>query len=257
MRPIEEQGYLTIAVNTATVDYVDCARQLMRSIKVWNPNARTCLLTDQPVKDAVFDYVKILPCVDHDNPYANDPQVFKLTPFRETIKLEADLLVVGDISHWWQMLRHRDLVVSTGCRTWRDQASDCRFYRRVFDENNFPDVYNAITYWRLSETARDFFKWVREIFNHWDQYRTLLHFPDEVPSTDLVYAMAAQIMGPEKVTLPFVSYPRMVHMKQHHAGIMLSDWTKELVWEYDHGELKVNTIAQYGAFHYHVKDWRP
>ena len=257
LRPVEEQGYVVIATNTESVDYVDCARRLMQSVKHWHPGSRTCLITDQDTVDPAFDYVRVLPEPDSDNPYANDWQIFRLTPFRETIKLEADMLIVSDCSHWWSMLRHRDVVVSTGCRTWQNEISTGRYYRRLFDQNNLPDVYNAITYWRLSKTARDFFHWVREIFSNWHQYRCLLKFPDDVPSTDLVYAMVAQIMGPETVTMPFASYPRIVHMKQHHAGLVSKDWTQELTWEYHDHELRVNTMAQWGAFHYHIKEWQP
>ena len=257
LRPIEEQGYVTVAVNTDSADYVDLARGLMQSVKHWHPGARTCLITDQPVTDPAFDHVRLISAPDRDNPYANDPQVFRLTPFRETIKLEADMLIVSECSHWWNMLRHRDLVVSTGCRTWQGHTGSNRHYRRVFDENSLPDVYNAVTYWRLSVVAQEFFRWVQVIFSDWGRYRGLIRFPEAVPSTDLVYAMAAQIMGPELVTLPFAEYPRITHMKQHHAGTVGRDWTRELVWEYHDHELKINTVAQWGAFHYHVKTWRP
>ncbi len=191
-----------LAVNTATVDYVRCAAMLVQSLKTQHPDAKVCLITDQPVTDSVFDYVHTLPVVS-DNAYANDAAVFQLTPFRETIKLEADMWIVSNIDHWWDMFRHRDLVISTGCRTWRDEVSHNRRYRKIFDDNNLPDVYNAITYWRLSQTAQEFFVLVRNIFAHWAEYRKLLKFSEDVPSTDVVYAMAAQIMGPESVTLPF------------------------------------------------------
>ncbi len=148
------------------------------------------------------------------------------------------------------ILLHRDVVVSTGCRNWQDQVSLARNYRSVFDANNLPDVYNAITYWRLSLTAREFFMLVRDIFANWPQFRQLLKFAPETADTDLVYAMAAEIMGVERVTLPFVSYPKIVHMKRHHAGTETEHWGRELVWEYSDWRLRINTVAQWGAFHY-------
>jgi hypothetical protein len=254
LRPLEEQGYLIVATNTDTVDYIACAVRLAASIRKWHLTARICLITNQEVNDIVFDHVRQLPTHCKTNPWANDWQVAKLTPFRETIKLEADMLIASSIEHWWTMFRHRDVVVSTGCRNWKDQTSTARHYRAVFDENKLPDVYNAVTYWRLSETSQEFFRYVRDIFERWDQYRTMLKFPDEVPSTDLVYAMAAQIVGVERVTMPFATYPKIVHMKQHHADTTTQDWTRELVWE--HNPLRINTVAQWGAFHYHIKDWK-
>ena len=254
--PIQsERGYLIMALNSDTVDYVDCARQLARSIRHFHPDAEICLLsnTDAPDFD-LFNYHETFLYPLSDNPYANDWQVFGASPFRQTIKLEADMVIASEIDHWWTMLEHRDVVISTGARDFYDQTTTNRFYRKVFDSNNLPDVYNAITYWRLSQTAQEFFRLVRTIFENWAQYKTLIKFPDEIPSTDLVYAMAAQIIGPERVTMPFVSYPRIVHMKRGIIPTQLQDWSKELIWEAN--PLRIHTVAQWGAVHYHQKDWR-
>jgi hypothetical protein len=256
LRPIEEQGYIIPAWNVGTVDYVDCARTLAKTILHHDPAARICLLTNEPyaAEPALFAYTHVVENIDTVNPFANDWLVFSQTPFRETIKLEADMLIASPISHWWSLFRHRDVVISTGCRNWRGDVSQARNYRRAFDENHLPDVYNAVTYWRLSARAKEFFDLTRDIFNSWTQYRTLLKGLPDVADTDLVYAMAAQIMGPEQVTLPFVDYPKITHMKRHHAGTQTERWTQELVWELD--PLRINTIAQWGAFHYNVKEWR-
>ena len=244
-----------MAQNSESVDYVDCACQLARSIKHFHPDAEICLLsnTDAPESN-LFKYQRTFAFPLSDNPYANDWQVFGVSPFRQTIKLEADMIIASEINHWWTMLEHRDVVISTGARDFYDQETSNRFYRKVFDANNLPDVYNAITYWRLSKTAQEFFQLVRTIFENWAQYKTLIKFPDEIPSTDLVYAMAAQIIGPEQVTMPFVSYPRIVHMKRGIIPTSLENWTQELNWESD--PLRIHTVAQWGAVHYHQKAWR-
>lgn len=255
MKPIDEQGYVILAVNTPGIDYLDCARTLTKTIKIWNPQAKICLITDQThANDPLYDHYRVIENVNYENLYANDWQVFYQTPFRETIKLEADMMIASSIDHWWDMFRHRDLVISTGCRNWHDNVSSSRQYRKVFDANHLPDVYNAITYWRLSETARNFFVLVRDIFDRWQEFKKLIRYPEEQPSTDLVYAMAAEIIGRELVTMPFASYPQIVHMKRFHAGTKTANWTQELVWEMD--PLRIQTQAQWGAFHFHVKDWR-
>ena len=250
---LTERGYLIPAIDTDTVDYLGCAIQLARSIRWWHPAANISVITVKRCADPVFDHVIPLPYGDQGG-FANDWQCFAASPYRQTIKLEADMVIASSIDHWWDMVQHRDVVISTGARDFYDQSAYSRFYRKTFDANNLPDVYNAITYWRVSRTAQDFFKLVRDIFENWNQYRTLLKFPDDVPSTDLVYAMVAQILGPELVTMPFASYPRIVHMKRHMIPIQTPNWTQELVWEYN--PLRFNTVAQWGAVHYHVKDWR-
>jgi hypothetical protein len=185
--------------------------------------------------------------------WANDWQMFSVSPYRQTIKLEADMIATSAIDHWWTLFELRDVVISQGCRNFYDQPADSRFYRKIFDQNHLPDVYNAITYWRLSKTALDFFDLIRNIFEHWNDYRTLLKFPDDTASTDVVYAMAAVIMGPERVTLPAGLGPSIVHMKRHINPIQSNDWTKELVWEND--PFRINTVSQWGMVHYHIKGW--
>ena len=256
MRPVDEQGYVILAINSDTVDYLNCARTLTKTIKRWDPGSKVCLITDAPQSnDPIYDHYRVIDSVDRENPWANDWRVFRNTPFRETIKLEADMLIVSDISHWWDLFRHRDVVVSTGCRTWQDQESTARNYRQVFDDNSLPDVYNAITYWRLSETAKEFFDLVRDIFLNWTEFRKLVKFAPETADTDLVYAMAAEIIGPERVTMPFATYPKITHMKKHHAGTQTEHWGQELVHEYQDWSLRIETVAQRGAFHY-GKGWR-
>jgi hypothetical protein len=241
LQPAFEQGYVIPAFDT-DVKYSKLAQRLADSIHQFDPEAAITILTNDDLHNTNV------------TGQALDYFAYKLSPYRETIKLEADMLMASPINHWWTMFRHRDVVISTGCRDFYGRVSDCRFYRRVFDENQLPDVYNAITYWRRSDTAAEFFRWVRAIFEDWSTFRRLLKFSDDVPSTDVVYAMAAQIVGAEKVTMPFATYPKIVHMKKHIVPIRTNNWTQELVWETD--PLRIQTVAQWGAFHYYVKDWQ-
>lgn len=255
MKPIAEQGFLIVAINTPECNYVSCADLLAKSIKHYHPDAQVCLLTSEDLQpNDWFDYVRPFPYPLVENAFANDWQVFHATPFRETIKLEADMLITRPIDHWWYLLRNRDVVVSTGCRDWQDRQASSRHYRKVFDANNLPDVYNAITYWRLSETAQEFFKTVRLIFENWLDYRALLKFPEDKPSTDVVYAMAAMIIGPERCTMPFANYPQIVHMKRQILGTQREKWQDELLWEYHDYIMRVNTVVQWNPFHYHQKE---
>jgi hypothetical protein len=233
-----ERGYLIPAIGA---EYQRCAEQLKRSILHFHPDAHVTIAT-----------ADMLPHGDLGG-WTNDWQMFRVSPYRQTIKLEADMIASGPVDHWWTLFELSDVVISQGCRTFRNDPANSRYYRRVFDANNLPDVYNAITYWRLSKTAQEFFVLVRNIFEHYTEFKKLLKFPEDVASTDLVYAMAAQIIGPELVTLPKGLGPTIVHMKQHINALQCRDWTQELIWETD--PLRINTIAQSGFVHYHQKEW--
>jgi hypothetical protein len=236
---LAERGYIIPAIGDT---YVACADRLKASILNFHPAVNITIVT----KD-------ILPHGDVGG-FANDWQMFQISPYRQTIKLEADMIVASPIDHWWTLFENRDVVISQGARTYYDQPAKSRYYRKVFDSNHLPDVYNAITYWRLSSTAKDFFDLVRGIFENWDEYKKLLKFSEDHASTDVVYAMAAKIMGVEHVTLPLGLGPTIVHMKQHINGLKTENWPQELIWEYN--PLRINTVAQHGTFHYHIKDWQ-
>jgi hypothetical protein len=256
----DERGYLIVASNNNIVNYVECARTLAKSIRLCMPSSKICLLTDSILDDDLFDYVREFPYGDQsaDNEWKlnNDWQVFHSTPFRQTIKLEADMLVTTDISHWWTMLEHKDVVIALGCRDYKNNKSSERYYRKLFDLNKLPDVYNAITYWRYSKLSMQFFELVKLIFENWDDYKTLLKGAfNEVATTDVVYAMVAVILGVDKVTLPgVVSYPSIIHMKKHINKLSSDEWHKQLVWELSH-DFRINTISQRYPFHYNQKEF--
>lgn len=236
-----ERGYLIPAFGDA---YVGCAQQLADSIREWHPTVDITILT-----------ADMLPYGDVGG-QANDWQVFASSPYRQTIKLEADMWCAGPIDHWWTLFENRDVVISQGARDFYDNPATSRYYRKFFDRNDLPDVYNAITYWRMSRTAQEFFNLVRQIFEQWTEFSKILVAADEEPTTDVVYALAAKIIGTEQVTLPLGLGPNIVHMKRHICDLVSDDWRRELVWERTRPGLRINTVAQWGMVHYYHKDWR-
>ena len=252
---LAERGYLIPAIDTDTVDYLSCAAQLAESIRQWHPDANIAVISVKRCDNPVFNHVIPLPHGDLGG-FANDWQCFAASPYRQTIKLEADMFVATPIDHWWTLFERRDVVISQGCKDLYNKPSRNRTYRRLFDINSLPDVYNAVTYWRFSARAKEFFDLIRTIFENWDRFKTLLKFPDEQPTTDVVYAMAAVILGVETVTLPQGMGPMITHMKRHIVPTLTEDWTEELVWEATNPGLRIHTVAQQGFVHYHIKDWR-
>lgn len=236
-----EQGIVIPAFNTADVDYERCAQQLRTSVLDFHPGAEITILTNRD-----------LPPTDLSG-QALDWFAYRLSPYRQTIKLEADMIMAGPCWHWFELFQHQDVCISTGCRDHLGQVSTARNYRRFLDQNHLPDVYNAIAYWRISRTARDFFTWCRVIFENWSEFRKLVSFSPDEPSTDYVYAMACDVVGRHLTTMPFASYPKIAHLKQHVVQGQQADWTREMVWETD--PLRIQTVAQWGAVHYVKKTW--
>lgn len=254
------KGFVILAQNTNTVNYVQCAEVLAHSIKRVMPDASITLITSDKGSTRYFDKVIPLPYGDLEPQSGwkliNDWQVYEASPYEYTIKLEADMFLPRSIEYWWDVLKHRDLVVSSCMRNFKGEISDCRVYRKFIDDNQLPDVYNSITYFKKSDTAERFYKIVRDIFENWDKYKTILKCnPDEPVTTDWVYSLACHIMGTKETILPTFTDMSMVHMKQFVNDLVSTDWTRELVYECLPNTFRVNTHPQIYPFHYHVKEF--
>lgn len=243
------KGFVIMAQNTEKTDYVKCAEALEKSIKRVMPDASVTIVTTD-----MLPYGDMAP--DSDWKLANDWQVYEASPYDETIKLEADMFIPRSIDHWWEILSKQDVVVCDKIRNYKGDISDVRVYRKFIDDNNLPDVYNAITYFKKSETAEQFFKIVRDVFENWDSYKEILMCkPSEEVTTDWAYALACHIVGVEKTTLPKFNELSMTHMKQFICGTTTEDWTDTLVYEVLPDVLRVHTYAQQYPFHYHSKSF--
>lgn len=257
---MNNRGYLIVAQNTTDTDYLRCARVLAASIRRVETTARITLLTDQGISDSNFEHVIIFPhgdrCVNQRWKLANDWQVYDASPYEYTIKLEADMYIPRSIEHWWDCLYTRDLHICTTIRNFRGDVSDCRQYRGTIDKNRLPDTYNAITYWRRSALAATFYSIVRDVFENWAEYTAdMMLARDEIPTTDIVYAIAARIIGVEHCTLPKWKHISMTHMKKAINDGRCENWTRELLAEIHPDVLRINTYPQLYPFHYHIKDF--
>jgi hypothetical protein len=238
------KGFVIMAQDTEKTSYTKCAETLRNSILKVMPDANVTIITTD-----------MLPHGDLGG-FANDWQVYQASPYDYTIKLEADMYIPRSIDHWWDVLKDRDIVVSSTIRNFKQEISDIRFYRRFVDDNKLPDVYNAITYFKKSDTAQDFFNIVKDIFENWEEYKKILKCnPQELASTDWVYSIACHIMGIEKTMLPSFTEMSIVHMKQHINMIPTEDWTDSLIYECLPDQIRIQTIPQQYPFHYHVKSF--
>jgi hypothetical protein len=252
------RGYVILAQNTESVDYVKCAEILASSIRRVMPSSNISLITDDVDNSEFFDKVIALPYGDlapnSQWKLINDWQVYEASPYEHTIKLEADLYIPSSIEYWWDVLSQQDVVVSTTIRNFKQDISDVRYYRSFIDQNKLPDCYNALTYFKKSDTAKQFFEVVKTIFENWPEFRKILKCKiDEEATTDWVYALACHIVGPEKTIMPLFTEMSMVHMKQMINLLKTEDWTNELVYEILPHTLRINTIPQKYPFHYHIK----
>lgn len=263
MNHSEQQGFLTIAANTDETDYLELAYLQALNIKATQRIKSFAVIVDTKTSQQiqshhrkVFDYIIETP-ESTTGPYGLEVTAFWLTPFKETIKLESDLLLPLSIDHWWKAFRLRDIVLSYGCKDYKQVTSPNRRYRKVFDDNNLPDVYNGLMYFRYSKVAADFFRLAAEIYTNWISIRNQLkNCTDDFATTDIVYAIATEVIGRELCTIPSLDYINFVHMKPAINGYPESEKFFEVFFtEFNSGMIRVNNMNQYHPFHYHEKDF--
>lgn len=263
----EPQGFVTFAINTEETDYLQLAYLQCLNVKATQKNSRYAVIVDSATKEKInehhrrtFDYIIDLP-VDYNDPsntrkFANEWQVFRLTPFKETVKLEADLLFTRSIDHWWTAFRLRNVCLSTGAKNFQLLPSDVRRYREMFDANQLPDVYNGLMYFRYSQEASDFFKIASGLFKHWEEVVKEFKQCIDNASTDVVYAITAKILGEESVTMPSMDFINFVHMKSGFNGWSDSQsWLDTVINERDGDVIRINNLNQYDPVHYYDKTY--
>ena len=264
----EQQGFVTFAQNTDKVDYLELAYLQALNVKATQKNNRYAVIVDAATKEKVderhhnaFDYIIDLP-VDYndtssDRKFANEWQVFRLTPFKETVKLESDLLFTRSIDHWWTAFRLRNVCLSTGAKTFRGINGTLRKYRELFVANHLPDIYNGLMYFRYSQEAARFFQAAQYIQTNWTHVRAgLKKCIEDKPSTDVLYALAALMVGEELVTIPSMDFINFVHMKSGFNGWSdARSWLETVITERDGDVMRINNLNQLDPVHYYDKTY--
>jgi len=256
----EQQGFMTLAIGA---DYLKMAYLQALSIKLVMPDARYCVAVDPTTQELitdkqslVFDYVRTVGATDW--PMEREPDLFSCSPFKETIKVEADLLFTRNVDHWWDALRLNPVVLATHCRNLQDQVVVDTGYRKFWVDNDLPNIYNGMMYFRFTREATEFFQLARTLYKHYNYIRdnVLINCREERPSTDVIYALAAKMYGVENCTMPSLDYFNFVHMKPHIQGWAgSSKWTDTVMCETDPPVIRINNINQLNPVHYHIKEW--
>ena len=131
------------------------------------------------------------------------------------------MLWTANTDNWWYLLWQHDLVFSVDCFDYKGKIVHDHTYRKLFIRNLLPNIYNGMTYFRRSHTAKRFFDICEAITRNWEHVRKniLINCHDKFPSTDVVYALAYRIMDPTLRHL--VDYPwfKFIHNKKAIHGL--------------------------------------
>ena len=263
------RGYLTFVQNSGATNYLEMAYAQALSIKATCEINQYAVVVDEYTRSLitdrhsrVFDFVIPIPGVDE---AAND--IWKLrnewkalaaTPFDETVKLEADMLFTSNIDHWWDIMSRRDVCFTTTVLDYTGKPATARSYRQVFDDNNLLNVYNGFYYFKKSDAAAELFRYAQLVYSNWPMVRDqiLVNCRDNEPNTDLVFAVAVELIGRDQYYDPTISVPRFTHMKGAINGWNIdADWRDNVLYQFDNTTLTVGFTGQQAPFHYYQKNF--
>jgi len=260
----------TMLAQNSDFDYVRQACLAAMSIRATNENAKICLITNDPVParyKQLFDDIVEIPWGDHaedeDWKISNRWKIYHAIPYNETMILDTDMLVLQDLSSWFNFLRNYDLFYTSKVYTYRGEVVNNTYYRKAFAAYALPNLYSGVHYFKKSDLAHEFYTWLEMITNNWQlfykQYAGGKTF-QKVCSMDLSAAIAAKIMNIEnKITNPNVMYPSFTHMKpkiQNWNQNFQERWQDRVgVYLDEDLQLKIGNYKQNGVFHYTEKDF--
>ena len=258
------KGILVFAVGEK---YIEQAYLCALSLKAAGNDTPISLFTDKEVenKNNVFDKVIVdeWPVFDS-SPYQvlNRWKTYHYTPYVETIVLDADTLVLQDISDWWSFFGKYNLFFPTTVYTYRNVPLTSDYYRKAFYENRLPNIYTGIHYFKKGEQAHLFFKWLETVSNNWELFYGNFckeHYP-KVPSMDLSTAIVTKILELDKdVTNSKISFLKFVHMKlygQDWQTIRTDRWIDQVgIYLTKDLNLIIGNYLQTGIFHYVENDF--
>ena len=261
------KGFLLFAKNTDSVDYITQAYALALSIKISQTTVtNVSLMTNDTVPKEylhVFDQIIPVPWGASETSTLAGEHRWKLyyvTPYYETIVLDTDMLMLGDISAWWDYCSNYDFKFCSRVKNYKLETINDTYHRKAFIANKLTNPYFALHYFKKNRPSYEFYKVLEFVCNNWewcydkfasDEYQNWL-------SMDLASAIAIEITGAYEQVIDDLSPLEFTHMKtpvQGWSPVPIS-WQDTVPFVLNRlGDLVVGNIKQDKLFHYVEKNF--
>jgi hypothetical protein len=263
------KGYVVLAQNTNTIDYIRQAYALALSLKLSQRSvSNISIITDEVVPEeykSVFENIIPIPwgdaAVNSRFKVENRWKIYHASPYDQTVVLDTDMLVLDDLSSFWDTFEHYDVYYTGKVLDYRNKTVTSDYYRKAFTANQLPNLYSGLHYFKKSDFAKEFYSWVEIITNNWELFYGKFvseHYPDRA-SMDITAALAAKVMDvTEQVTNIQHDPVTFIHMKSRIQGWSqpADSWMQSVAVYFDDlCKLKIANYQQQGVFHYTEKDF--
>lgn len=259
----------TLFAQNSDINYVNQAYACALSIKHTNPNSKICLITDDSLTEKqkkVFDHVVSIPWGDMSKKHSwkihNRWKIYHLTPFKNTIVLDTDTLVLNDLTSSWENLQKYNVYYTNTVSTYRNSTVTTDFYRKTFTKHKLPNVYSGFHYFNQCDWSKTFYEYLEIVVKDWQLFYKIFANGIESQkflSIDLCTAIVAKILECEKYITSTNKISNFVHMKSNIQGwksTVPENWMLNVnSYLTDDLQLYVGNYKQHGIFHYTVDDF--
>jgi hypothetical protein len=256
------KGFLVLAQNSE-VDYIRQAYALALSIKSTQPTINNIsLVTNDIVPEqyvSAFDKIIPIPFGDAANSskwkIENRWKLYHASPYDETIVLDVDMLILDNIEQAWQYVNSKDLFFTSYVTDYKNRTATDTTYRKMFVENDLPNLYSGMYYFKKSDTVLEFFKLAEFITYNWERIYSIVA-PKNMQnfySFDVTVSIAAKLLGIDDIITHKNSPFTFTHLKPALQGwdpIPQSCLSQLLINFTDSKELYLNNFRQHNVFHY-------
>jgi len=263
------KGFLIFAENSDTCNYVEQAYALALSIKAsQSKTTNVSIMTNNTVSEEqrlVFDQIIEIPWITETpvSKYKAEHRwkLYYVSPYEETIILDADMLLLDDITDWWNYCNNYDIKFCSRVKNYKQEIIEKDWsHRLAFIDNGLTNPYFALHYFKKSEAATKFYKALEFVCNNWEwaytQFAPVSY--QNWLSMDLATAIAIEITGDYSSAIDVCSPLEFVHMKIKLQGwpMSINSWQDTVPFVLNSkGQLIVGNIRQPKLFHYVEKSF--
>lgn len=243
-------GIIIFAENNEQINYVDIAIANAYMIRT-HMNTSVTLITDAPVQNRIFDKVIQIPKSKEQiksfigyGKYekltyfnSNRTLAYDLSPYEETIMLDADYLILDDTLNFCWGTDEELMMNTKSCDLFGNDLSLRE--RRLFD-TNIPMTWATVVYFKKTERPRIFFNLVRHIQNNYGYFMSMFNAPVSIYRNDFVFSIASHLMS--DCNLSIKSLP---------DDILLTSPPADKIMKVSKG--KIDLVSKVDEWHYPVQ----
>ena len=262
------KGIVVLAQNNETDNYVEQSALLAMSLRHHNDVPISLITNDQVPEEYVSLFDKIIPipfgdsAEDSEWKVENRWKIYHASPYDETIVMDTDMLVLQNIDVWWDFLSNYEVFYTSNVLTYRGETANTSYYRKTFIDNDLPNLFCGLHYFKKSDFAQQFYTWLELVVNNWETFYEQQLLASSRPkhvSMDVCTAIVTKILDCESViTNKVAKFPSFTHMKPYCQGwnTVQTSWQDQIgVYISKDGSTKLGNYAQIGILHYTEKDF--